>query len=585
MVHLINFPCLNVFLTFDENTLLMKNKTTIVKAVCTIGLFAVTTSASAQQWGDYTLYSLQNGTSTYLIDTNSTVYHTWTHSSAQTGYSSYLLPGGNLLRTVKVTNSTFNGGGMTGKIQTLDWNSNVVWSYTISSTTESAHHDICPMPNGNVLAIVYESKTSSEVTQAGCSSAITMWPDKIVEIQPTGSTTGTVVWEWHLWDHLCQSYNSAKDNYVTSVGDHPELYNINTNPQKEVWHMNGIDYNPILDQISISAHNTSEMYIIDHSTTTSEAAGHTGGLGGRGGDFLYRWGKPSNYGQTGTTILNVVHDAHWIPEGVPNAGRIVGFNNNGISSSQSCIDQVATPLTGYTYSYTPNTAYAPSTYTQRHACNGYSSNMGNSQQLPNGNMLVCVATAGYMYEIDPSGTTIWSKTATGTVPQAFRYSACYVSNAAPAIPTITANGNVLTSSAATTYQWYLNGVQIAGATSQSYTATQDGVYLVRITDANGCVYEYSTNYIFTLSTAVNDIDIAHLFDVFPNPTTGLLGISGQVQSLGNYEVRVLDATGKLVIDQQNNALIDLTAFNNGIYFLVITSENAGVIRRKIVLTK
>ena len=46
----------------------------------------------------------------------------------------------------------------------------------------------------------------------------------------------------------------------------------------------------------------------------------------------------------------------------------------------------------------------------------------------------------------------------------------------------------------------MNGQLIAGATSQNYTPTQSGIYVVRITDANGCVYEYSPGYNFTSAT-------------------------------------------------------------------------------------
>ena len=56
-------------------------------------------------------------------------------------------------------------------------------------------------------------------------------------------------------------------------------------------------YNAALDQIMISPRHLSEIYIIDHSTTTAEAAGHTGGTHNKGGDILWRWGNPQVYRQ------------------------------------------------------------------------------------------------------------------------------------------------------------------------------------------------------------------------------------------------------------------------------------------------
>jgi hypothetical protein len=82
--------------------------------------------------------------------------------------------------------------------------------------------------------------------------------------------------------------------------------------------VNSVSYNAKLDQILISVRSFNEFWIIDHSVTTKEAAGHTGGRSGKGGDLLYRWGNPSAYraGKTSDQKLFAQHDAHWIPEGL-----------------------------------------------------------------------------------------------------------------------------------------------------------------------------------------------------------------------------------------------------------------------------
>jgi hypothetical protein len=540
----------------------------------------------AQQWGNYTLYSVMNSTAAYLIDTNNAVVNSWTFpTTAKTGYSSYLLPGGTLLRTVSKSGNSFTGGPICGQVQKVDYNGNVIWDYVYSTTNYCSHHDICPMPNGNVLLIAYERKTAAEVSAAGCTQSIEMWPDKIVEIQPTGPTTGNVVWEWHAWDHLVQNVNSAKANYQTSIIDHPELLNINYNTQKDWMHMNGVDYNPMLDQIAFSSHNLNEWYIIDHSTTTAEAASHLGGNSGRGGDILYRWGHPVNYGATGTSILNVTHDSHWIPEGVPNAGDLVGFNNKGVSSSQSSVDRVITPINGYTYNHVAGTAYSPSTYTSRLACSGYSSNMGNSQQLPNGNQLVCVATTGLIYEVNPSGTTIWSKQVSGSVPQAFRYDSCYVYNAAPAIPVISSNANILESTVAATYQWYLNGQPIVGETNQTLIPSQNGMYVVRITDSLGCMFMYSVGFPFTITAVENITDDLLDVKIFPNPSQGFIYINASNLGLQEYEIFIYDAVGKLVVSDKNSTNINISDLQNGVYYITIQPEKTAACKKQIILIK
>ncbi len=53
-----------------------------------------------------------------------------------------------------------------------------------------------------------------------------LWPDKIVEIEPQGQRGGKIVWEWHIWDHLIQDFDSKTANYGKPA-DHPELLDIN----------------------------------------------------------------------------------------------------------------------------------------------------------------------------------------------------------------------------------------------------------------------------------------------------------------------------------------------------------------------
>jgi len=539
----------------------------------------------AQQWNGLTLYSNGNATTAYLVDTNNVTVKTWSALTGGTGYSSYLAPGGTLVRSVKVTNATFTGGGASGGMQKIDYSGNLVWDYTHSSSTYYTHHDHCPLPNGNVLMIAWESKTGSELTAAGGTvSLASIWPDKIIEVQPTGLNTGTIVWEWHAWDHLVQNVDNTKANYQTSIVNHPELLNINYQTQKDWLHCNGIDYNPMLDQIILSSHNTNEWYVIDHSTTTAQAAGHVGGNGGRGGDFLYRWGNPAAYQASGTKILNVVHDAHWIPEGHPNAGRMVGFNNQGVSASVSCVDQIDPPVSGFNYTITPGSAYTPTSYLQRTSGFGYTSNEGSSEQLPNGNQLVCLAIAGKILELDPGGVPIFTISTGAKSSQAHRYSTCYVNNAAPAQPSVSLSGNDLVSTSAVSYQWYYNGALISGATSQSYTPAQTGIYVVRITDANGCVNMYSQGFTFTATSSIEELKGKNV-SISPNPSNGIIDICFNYPDVYKLNVSIYDQLGKVVLVSENHTRIDLSALTNGIYIMAVSCDDKKPVYKKIILTK
>ncbi|HQP04985.1 MAG: aryl-sulfate sulfotransferase [Bacteroidales bacterium] len=464
----------------------------IIISILVFGL--VSASAFCQQWGLYTLYSVQNSTAAYLIDTadSPATYHSWTFSSSKkTGYSSYLTHGDTLVRSYMSGSS--GGGGSTGGLQKVLWNGTVYWDITYANM----HHDICPLPNGNVLVIAYDNKTSTQAVAMGANSSRSIKSEKIVELKRTGQNTYQEVWVWYLWDHLCQEYSSSKPNYYSDVALHPELLDINVNTQSEIMHMNGIDYNASKDQIVFSCHNLNELFVIDHSTTTAQAATHSGGNSGKGGDFLYRWGCPSNYDESGTTNFNVIHDARWIPSDHPTYPNCISaFNNKGGSGSKSASDVIDPPDNGYVYSITSGEPFLPTTYNTRYTSNYSCNNMGGQQRLPNGNTFMCVpASATYLIEVNSAGTSLWNKTVSGTVAQAIRYSKCYVRGpvvTAGASLTSVCSGNAVTlnSSAVSvtetsptyTYAWSsTNGYSGATQTPVIYP-TVTGTYTVTITN-------------------------------------------------------------------------------------------------------
>ncbi|MFA6233724.1 MAG: aryl-sulfate sulfotransferase [Bacteroidota bacterium] len=383
------------------------------------------TQLAAQAYPGYTLYGPNGTRYNYLIDMANTRVHTWT-SSRKGGYAVYLLPDGSIMRTAMATNPQLNAGGAQGVVQRIAWDGTLLWEYTYSSAAYLSHHDICIMPNGNVLMIAWEVKSTALCVAAGLDHSASIWPDHIIEVQPTGSNGGNIVWQWHAWDHLIQDHDASKANYGV-VGDHPELLDINAgNVYFGDWmHLNSIDYNPELDQIVVSSHNLNEVYVIDHSTTTAQAAGHTGGNSGKGGDILYRWGNPANYRASGNAYFDVVHCGSWIPAGLPGAGNILAFNNRA-KSGQSIIAEIATPLSGYNYTRTAGQAFGPAAPSWTYTGVGfYSQHLGGVQRLPNGNTLIAQSTSGKMLEVNTGGTIVWNYSPGGEVVRAYRYAANY----------------------------------------------------------------------------------------------------------------------------------------------------------------
>ncbi len=177
-------------------------------------------------------------------------------------------------------------------------------------------------------------------------------------------------------------------------------------------HCNGIDYNPELDQIALSCRSMNEIYIIDHSTTTEEAAGSTGGQAGKGGDILYRWGNPQVYdkGLSSDQQLFAQHDVQWIEAGHPEAGNLIVFNNgNGRYPAYSSVDIIRPTLDNGTYALQANGTFGPDlpawSWDQGEAM--YSGAISGAQALPNGNVLVTHGTQGTLYEVSQNGDVVW----------------------------------------------------------------------------------------------------------------------------------------------------------------------------------
>ncbi|KAA3631358.1 MAG: hypothetical protein DWP97_13290 [Calditrichaeota bacterium] len=379
-----------------------------------------------ESYEGYTLFSPNSYNFTYLIDNDGQLVHSWEHQTS-TRMSIYLREDGLLLKTA-IGGEEFglNGAGVGGTIQLIDWDGNIVWEYLHADSTYRQHHDVEPLPNGNILVLAWEKFSPDEAIAAGRDSTLLtdgeLWAEHVYEIEPIiGTDSVNIIWEWHVWDHLIQEHDSTKENFGV-VYDHPELIDLNypsdgQNPGRADWlHFNDVAYNPVLDQILVSSNRNSEILIIDHSTTTIESAGHSGGNSGKGGDILFRWGNPQTYqrGDSTNQRLYGTHDGYWIPQGYPGAGNLLLFNNGFLrpEGNYSSIEEFAPPIdSNGNYLLLPDQAYEPDsadwTYISDIPTDFYSSRISGMQRLQNGNTLICSGMNGRIFEINNLGTIVW----------------------------------------------------------------------------------------------------------------------------------------------------------------------------------
>jgi len=375
----------------------------------------------------YTLFTPEFSTNVFLIDNMGTIVHRWNTDHLQ-GLPVYLLENGNIIRAdTKTFDKNFFFGGVTGHLDLYDWNGTLLWEFSYSDERHLLHNDIEPLPNGNFLLIAWEKINNSDALKVGCKPELIgnndVWSDYIMEVKPIFPDKAEIVWEWHAWDHLIQDYKPTNEHFGI-VSDHPELIDINyeghrdpaPNNAIDLFHINSIDYIEEFDQILLNPRNINEIWIIDHTTTTVEAAGHTGGLYGKGGDLLYRWGNPQAYnrGDQNDQQLFMQHDARWISSTDQQYHSITIFNNQfpGSLRNYSTVIEIIPPVqTDGRYPLSPDETYGPDApiwyYTPIFKPLMNSPFISGAQKLPNGNMLICSGDDGTFLEVTRDKQLVW----------------------------------------------------------------------------------------------------------------------------------------------------------------------------------
>ena len=408
------------------------------------GMFTITETRywdSLRAYNGYTLFAASG--KSYLIDMEGYVVKQW-----NIGTNPRLLNNGNILDATKSDPSGFGG------FQELDWNGNMVWTYTEKRSNYFPHHDWTRIYNKKLKAyttlyVANKNIPKDSVLAAGANPASSSYTDVQLDAVVEVDSTGTIVWEWCFFDHIIQDFDATKQNYVgtgKTVANYPNKININMtgNPLKSDWlHCNSIDYNDSLGQIVVNSVQ-GEFYIIDHDNTfiAGNPAGSISLAATGAGDFLYRFGDPARYSQgtsvtttsTGNKQIGGSHDVHWVKPGLPGAGNIQIFNNGeylGERVSQSYIFEVNPyynsakvntgayvnpPAAGYyTWTYPNKDAMKANKlisnqvvwiYCSKNDQNFYSTIGGSEQRLPNGNILICSDTQGHFFEVTAGDTTV-----------------------------------------------------------------------------------------------------------------------------------------------------------------------------------
>ncbi len=227
-----------------------------------------------------------------------------------------------------------------------------------------------------------------------------------------------------------------------------------------------------------------------------------------------------------------------------------------------------------TFTATPTNGGTTPTYQwQVNAANAGTGSTFTSSSLANGDVVTCILTSNLACA---SPTTATSGVTTMVV------------NGIPSTPTITQNGNVLTSSSAVDNQWYFNGSIIPGATNQDYTATQDGTYTVVVT-TNGCSSASSAGLPVTV-TGISESMNGFVFDVYPNPNDGNFNLSFTAVEKSNYTIEIYNAIGQRVYSEglnefqgNYNKKMSVVEYGRGVYTISLINSKSHMTVKKMVV--
>jgi hypothetical protein len=521
----------------------------------TVGLLSIDPGLTSD---GYNLIYPHNQPNVYLIDACGELVHIWEDEmNFRPGNSAYILEDGNLLKTkrdAQVTDDAIWAGGGGEIVEIRTWDNDLIFSFYLNNDSLRLHHDIAPMSNGNFLAIAWELRTEEECLAAGRDTSTTidneLWSEMIIEVDPS---SGDIVWQWRAWDHLIQEFDDARENFGV-VSEHPEKIDVNFDTQGGIadWlHVNSIDYNDELDQIMLSVPHFNEIWVIDHSTTTSQAAGPFGGLSNRGGDLMYRWGNPQAYGQGSEAEQKLFfqHDAHWVkdvPFLHPHYGKIAFFNNR-VGPDFSEVGLINPTWDMYEWTYEGSSLlFGPSDFaiTIQHPepTEMYSTGLSSIQSLPNGNSLICNGRTGYSFELTPTNQVVWE------------YKTPLIGGA-PAT-----QGDILTINQNLTFR--MDRYPLDHPAFDGQTLSSLG-WIEQMPDSTFC------SDIINSMAELND----YIMGTYPNPSDGQIAL--EWRAMGQVDIRLYDMSGRTLATYQANdgrAYLDLSFLSGGVYFIQVNDS-------------
>ena len=356
----------------------------------------------ARAWAGFVLFTGGDDVAR-LIDLDGHVVHTWADKG---GFSTFIDPSlvAGQRGHVFVTSETEGGRGVdlvpgrvaaqvSKTIAELDWQGHAVWQFGAKAPEGLArqHHDWARLPNGNTLVL-------ANLTHEAAGFGKPVLDDVVYEVDPAGAIT----WRWVAADHLSELFTPAQLALIHDADSADYLHVNNLKPVGPNHWFDAGDARFAPDNLIFDSRNANVIAIIDR---------HTGRIA---------WSLGPNYpaiprGAAARKVPRPVdqitgqHDAQIIPAGLPGAGNLLVFDNQG----EAGYPPVELPTTGgsrvleidpvsrqIVWQYTAEDSGQPSWGLR-------STHISAARRLPNGNTFIDEGQSGRLFQVTRDGDIVW----------------------------------------------------------------------------------------------------------------------------------------------------------------------------------
>ena len=334
----------------------------------------------------------------YVIGMDGSVIHSWPKIGFPSELIDPALNGGTKGHViVQADTDTFNNE----TLLELDWQGNTVWEYgkTAPGGRARQNHDIARLPNGETLMLCTVTRQVAALGGA------------VVEDQVLRSVdrSGRTTWEWFACDHLDELGLADRVEWLISPKMRRRASGVlnlnNLAPLGPNRWFDGGDARFHPDNMMIDSREANFAAIISRET------GKVTWLLGPDYPGSYDYSKRAFVGPLPRPVdsLMGLHDAHMIEPGLPGAGNVLIFDNQGAAGappayldhfSGSRVVEIDPITQQIVWQYDGTMSNSP-------PWSFFSSFISSARRLPNGNTLICEGAYGRIFQVTAEGRIAW----------------------------------------------------------------------------------------------------------------------------------------------------------------------------------